>query len=92
MNERDLHALIFDECRKRGWIAFHGSMAARTHRTEGEPDFQILMGDGRYLLVECKTADGKLSQAQQAMIVHAEKLKHMIHVVRSFEQFLDLVK
>ena len=31
--ERTLHDQIFDECRSRGWVAFHGSMAARTHRT-----------------------------------------------------------
>ena len=40
--ERDLHEEIFDECRRRGWIALHGSMAERTHRTRGEPDFTIL--------------------------------------------------
>ncbi|MEI7533977.1 MAG: hypothetical protein WCK57_06360 [Verrucomicrobiae bacterium] len=40
--EASLHEEIFDECRRRGWIALHGSMAERTHRTRGEPDFVIL--------------------------------------------------
>jgi hypothetical protein len=88
--EADLHAQIFDECRRRGWIAFHGSMAERTHRTAGEPDFQILCDGGKLLLIECKTRTGKLSIEQQAIIAHAAKLGHTIHVVRSFSEFLDL--
>lgn len=39
--ESRLHGEIFDRCRELLWIPFHGSMAARTHRTEGEPDFII---------------------------------------------------
>jgi hypothetical protein len=91
-SERDLHYQIFDECRRRGWIAFHGSMSERTHRNLGEPDFQILMDDKRAMMVECKGAKGKLSIEQQAMIAHAAKLGHTIHVVRSFQEFLNLIK
>ena len=87
--ESDLHAQIFDECRRRGWIALHGSMAERTHRTAGEPDF-VILGTKIYL-VECKTRIGKLSIAQQAMIAHAAKLGHTIHIVRSFEEFLNIL-
>jgi len=88
--EADLHSEIFNECRRRGWIAFHGSMSERTHRTAGEPDFVILADSGRLLMVECKTATGKLSTEQQAMIAHAKKLGHTIHVVRSISEFLSL--
>ena len=89
--ERDLHSQIYDECRRRGWIAFHGSMSARTHRTLGEPDFVVLMDGGRLLMVECKTANGKLSPEQQAMSAHAKKLGHTIHVVRSMEDFFNIL-
>ena len=85
--ERDLHEEIFDACRQRGWIALHGSMAERTCRTLGEPDFTILADGGRVLFVECKTRSGKLSPAQAALKFHAEKLGHMIHIVRSLEEF-----
>lgn len=87
-SERDLHAQIFDECRRRGWIPLHGSMSERTHRTAGEPDF-IIVRDGGVLFVECKTRTGKLTREQQAMIAHAAKLGHTIHVVRSFQEFLN---
>ena len=98
--EADLHSQIYEECRRRGWIALHGSMSERTSRTKGEPDFIILgVWSGRegtcsphVWLVECKTRTGKLSPAQSAMKFHAEKLGHTIHVVRSFEEFLDVIE
>lgn len=89
--EADLHAEIFDECRRRGWIALHGSMAERTCRTLGEPDFVILADGGRVLFVECKSRSGKLSPAQAALKFHAEKLGHAVHVVRSMEEFFKLL-
>ena len=89
--EAELHEAIFDECRRRGWIALHGSMAERTCRTLGEPDFVILAGSGRVLFVECKTKTGKLSPAQAALRFQAEHLGHTVHVVRSMEEFLKLL-
>ena len=91
VREADLHEEIFDECRRRGWIALHGSMAERTCRTLGEPDFVILAEGGRVLLVECKSRTGKLSPAQAALKHHAWKLGHPVQVVRSMEQFLELL-
>jgi hypothetical protein len=89
--EKDLHGLIFDECRRRGWIALHGSMSERSHRTLGEPDFTILRDGGRVLFVECKTARGKLSPDQLAIKAWAEKLGHTVHIVRSMEEFLAII-
>ena len=89
--ESALHEQIFTECRRRGWIALHGSMAERTCRTLGEPDFVILADGGRVLFVECKSRMGKLSPAQFALKHHAEKLGHTVHVVRSLEDFFGVV-
>ncbi len=89
--EAKLHEDIFDECRRRGWIALHGSMAERTCRTLGEPDFVILADGGRVLFVECKSRKGKLSPAQAALKHQAERLGHAVHVVRSMGEFLNLV-
>ena len=90
-SESDLHAKIFDECRRRGWIALHGSMSERTHRTPGEFDFVILADCGRIFLVECKTAKGKLSLEQLAMKIHAEHLGHKPAVIRSMGEFMELI-
>ncbi|MCW5552152.1 MAG: hypothetical protein KIS67_08285 [Verrucomicrobiae bacterium] len=91
VREASLHEEIFDECRRRGWIALHGSMAERTCRTLGEPDFVILADGGRVLFVECKSRSGKLSPAQAALKHHAAKLGHTVHVLRSMEDFLKLL-
>jgi hypothetical protein len=88
--EADIHSGILDECRRRGWIAFHGSMAHRTKRTEGEPDF-IILADKRILLVECKRPGGKLSPEQNAIKFWAEKLGHKIHVVYSHADFIKVI-
>ena len=90
-SEASLHDQIFDLCRQRVWIALHGSMAERSHRTLGEPDFTILADRGRVLFVECKSRTGKLSPAQQALKLHAETLGHTIHLVRSYDEFLTLL-
>lgn len=89
-NERDLHDRILAECRRRQWIVFHGSMGIATHRTPGEPDF-IILAPGRVLLIECKTRTGKLTPEQEGLIRWAARLGHHIHVIRSFDQFLQLI-
>lgn len=91
-DEGDLHVQILQECKRRGWLAFHGSMAHRTHRTIGEPDFVILSDGGRLFLVEAKSRKKKPSNEQLAMIAMAKPLGHVIHVVRSFGEFLEAIQ
>lgn len=90
--EADLHLKILAECRRRGWIALHGSMAHRTHRTIGEPDFVIMADAGRVLFVEAKVKGGKVSPEQQAFKAWAEKLGHTVNIVWSFDEFLKLTE
>ena len=91
-SESDLHDAIFAECRRRGWIAFHGSMAHATKRVAGEPDYQIYADRGRVFLIEVKSAKGKLSPDQLAIKCWAAKLGHTVHVVRSMAEFLEITK
>jgi Holliday junction resolvase-like predicted endonuclease len=86
-SEALLHRQILDYCRGRGWIALHGAMAHRTHRTIGEPDFVILADGGRLVLVEAKGRNGKLSCEQNALHAWAAKLGHRIWVARSLQEF-----
>ena len=89
-NESDLHNAIIDFCKERGWQYLHGSMSTRTHRTLGEPDFVVLAHGSQLRMIECKSKNGKLSQAQQAFIAHARRNGHVVHVVRSMEEFEKL--
>ena len=90
--EVPLHYDILDYCRQRGWIAFHGSMAHRAHRTVGEPDFIILGDDGRMWLLECKSKTGKLSPPQAALAAMARHLGHTVHLVRSMNDFHRVIQ
>ena len=89
--EAELHSAIAAYCKQNQLLAFHGSMAHRTFRTEGEPDFVILVPQGKVLLVECKTKTGKLSTEQQGVAMWAERLGHRVHVVRSMTEFEQVI-
>jgi hypothetical protein len=89
--EAELHDWIMAECRRRGWIALHGRMDAATGRTVGEPDFVILADAGRVVLLECKTATGKLRPEQAALHAWASKLGHTVHVVRSLAEAVEML-
>jgi len=88
--EASLHGAILDECTRRGWIALHGSMAHRAHRTIGEPDFIILADQGRTFAIEAKTRTTKPTTQQAALIAWARKLGHTAAVVRSVVEFLEV--
>lgn len=88
--ERELHRFINDFCLRAGWLALHGSMGYRTHRTVGEPDF-IILAQGRVLFVECKRPGAKMRPEQLALACWAEKLGHKVHVVHTEEEFIELL-
>lgn len=90
--EGNLHDEIIDYCREHGWLYFHGSMAHKTYRTAGEPDFHIWASDGRKFAFECKSRLGKLSTAQLGVIAHAKHLGHTVHAIGSMAEFKELVK
>lgn len=90
--ESDLHEKILEHCKSRGWICFHGSMAHRTKRTSGEPDFTILADRARVFFVEAKSKTGKRSMEQLGLSLWAEKLGHKIHLIRSMQDFGEAIK
>jgi hypothetical protein len=89
--ESNLHKKIIDELNRRRWLFFHGSMAHKSKRTLGEPDFEIYGSGGRHWLVEAKTKEGKLSKDQLIVKMLAEMNGHEVHTIRSFDQFLILI-
>jgi hypothetical protein len=91
-DESDLHRDILADCKARGWIVLHGSMAHASRRTIGEPDFVILADRGRVFLIEAKSKSGKLKPEQLALKVWAETLGHTPHVVRSMEEYRKAIE
>lgn len=57
---------------------------------KGQPDITLLLKDGRYHCVELKTEKGKLSDSQQSFKL--EVGEHNFSVIRSFNDFVSLVK
>lgn len=90
--ESELHNRIIRYCKDNGWVYFHGSMAHRTRRQIGEPDFTIVADRGRVFFVEAKSANGKLRPEQRALQAWMLKLGHVLHVVRSMREFLKLIE
>lgn len=90
--EGKLHDQILEECKRRGWLAFHDRMDRPTTGTLGRPDFIILADNGRVIMVECKRGIQKPSTAQRDVIAWAAKLGHTVHVVRSLDDFLSIIR
>ena len=77
-----LHKGIRKYCESIGAICFSGRMDKRSGRDPGEPDFHIYL-DGKYWLVEVKTANGELSPIQVRK--HSELLEKgfRVYVIRN---------
>ena len=90
--ESDLHYEIMEDCKHKGWLALHGSMAHRTRRPPGEFDLIVICEYPRILLVECKTKTGKLSPEQQAIFAHVRCLGWEPHIVRSMDDWQVLIE
>ena len=89
--EGELKREVLDECRRRGWIALHGSMAHRTHRTIGEPDIVVIAERRRVILLELKSRTGKSSPEQDALHAWARKLGHAVYVIKTMDEFQEAV-
>ena len=87
--ESDLHRSISDYCKQKGWIALHGSMAHRSHRTIGEPDFIIIADLGRVFFLEAKRKGSKPTPEQSALIAWIKKLGGRASVVYSLEEAIS---
>ena len=88
--ESELHAQILAECKRRLWPVIHSRMDAKTTTFKGCPDFAVFADKGRTFLIECKTRKGKLTPEQIGWQMLIERNSHSYHVVRSFQEFLNI--
>lgn len=91
IREDKLRDEVLQEIRDRVWKAFYGTTARATGRTLGEPDIICAADRGRTFYIELKTKTGKLSTDQQAVHAHLRKLGHEVFVVRSLQEFKEIV-
>lgn len=92
--EADLHDWILTWARRQDppVPVGHGSMAHKARRTPGEADFYLMLPGGKLLMVECKSADGQLSDDQKAWAAACLAVGHKVHVAHSYIEFLEIVK
>lgn len=89
-----LHSAIIRHCRAQWppWKYIHSRTDQRSTVDLGVADFVILLPGGRTVYIECKTKTGKLSEDQMGWALQAKMLGHIVHVVRSMPEFLEIVK
>lgn len=91
--ESALHGKIISWCRSQHPIApyIHSRMDKCSTVGEGVPDF-VVCYNSKVVMIECKSRDGKLSEAQRNWKHLAFLNGCVVHIVRSFEDFLEVVK
>ncbi len=89
--EAELHEVILAECRRRGLLVIHSRMDCASTVAVGAPDFVIALPFGRTLWLECKTPKGRLRDEQVLWLSNLGALGHQAHVIRSIEEFLNLL-
>lgn len=89
--EKELQEQCAAHLRRHEIPFFRQRMDRKTTGTVGWPDFTIPV-NGRTLYMECKTWDGSLSAEQQTLSSAFLRHGHTIFVVRSYDQFLVLLR
>jgi hypothetical protein len=91
-DESKLQDDIEQYCLSKGWYPIRSRMDRPTTVMPGCPDLIIFADNGRNFQVECKAKNRKQTTEQMAAQAWLNKLGHNYHLVRSFEEFLEVVK
>jgi len=91
---KDLHEPIMAYCNRQWprikYIRARSDMPSGI--TVGCHDFTLFLPGNRTLCIECKKKDGKVSVEQAGWIKEMAMLEHIVHIVRSMEEFYALVE
>lgn len=88
MLEKTLQQKVVKLCRKLGILA----VKVDSTSTRGWPDLTLLLPCGTVLFVELKTETGRLSELQKHTIAKIQENKGNVHVIRTLEEFSDLLQ
>ena len=92
VRESEIHKQIKGWCGRNDIDCTSGRMDKPTGRVPGEQDFTLYIPGGKPLLIEVKTANGKLSMDQERWHGKLWSKGYKVHVIRSYVEFLDLVR
>ena len=91
-DESELQDQIVAYCRSKAWFVVYSGMHRRTSVPIGTPDFIIYADGARVFTIETKAKTGKQTPEQLGVMLMLEKLGHKYFIVRSMDEFLELVK
>lgn len=92
-SERELQNLMASLLNQRNIYFVMSRMDKRSMTRRGTPDFFCAFPNGQAEAFEAKTPEGKLSEEQhQNHLEYKTKTGKNVHVIRSFEQFFNLIK
>jgi hypothetical protein len=88
-----LHVPIIRWCQQQvPAVPFYHSRSDKAATIDrGAPDF-CLIYKGKPILIECKSKTGKLTEDQRNWIYCSELQGVTVHIIRSMEEFFELVK
>ena len=92
VRESEIHKQVAAWCRRHKINCSSSRMDKPTGRPPGEHDFTIWVPGGKPLCIEAKTATGVLSDDQEEWIASQWVNGYKVHVIRSYVEFLDLVR
>lgn len=86
-----LHKPILEICRGRKWLVVYHNPTKRPTCEEGVPDFVIAADRGTVFWIECKAGSAKATPKQQEWLLLLKARGHRAYLVKSVEQFLEIV-
>jgi hypothetical protein len=89
--EKSLHNMLIQYLNLHNIFYIHSNMAKRSTATKGTPDFLFAI-DGQACALECKTADGELSEDQEKAITAMRKNGWAIEVCTSIQQAIGFIQ
>lgn len=90
--ERAIHDHICTTLKQIGWPYFHSRLDKPTTNQLGCPDFIIAAPCGKTIWIECKTPNAKQTIEQEATQMVLEKQGHDYYLIRSIQEFADVIK
>lgn len=93
-SESALQSKIKAYCKAKGWpiLSFPRTPAVKRFLPAGYPDDTIILPFGTVLFLEGKTETGRVSPEQKLMRNMFRALGHVIHEIRSYKKFLEIVE
>ena len=92
--EYTLHDQIIFHCDTQWprWKYIRARPDQKSTIAKGAQDFTIFLPGGKTAKIEVKAKDGKPSDDQQIWAAEMKMLGHEVHIVRSFDEFLEKTK